>query len=239
MNGATVFSGIGAPEVAMPWVEWLWHAEVEAFPSVVMAARHPQSVNLGDVTAADFLDRATSYGPLDLLVGGSPCQAFSVAGLRRSLADDRGNLTLRFVEIVHAIRPVVTIWENVPGVLSTPDNAFGCFVGGLVGADDPIEVEKWPSAGVVCGPLGRGAWRVLDAQYFGLAQRRKRVFLVFCFGDGPDPREILFEKPRMLGNPPSRGAEREKVAGSLASRSSAGGGLGTDFELGGGACREH
>lgn len=89
--------------------------------------------HLGDITAKDFTERAAL---VDLLVAGTPCQAFSVAGLRGSLADTRGNLTLRFVEIVHAIRPRITLWENVPGVLSTDDNAFGCFLAGLVGAND-------------------------------------------------------------------------------------------------------
>lgn len=138
MRGATMFSGIGAPEVAMPWVEWLWCAEIEKFPSAVLAHRHPQIQNLGDVTATDFIDLAKAFGELDLLVAGSPCQAFSIAGLRRSLEDERGNLTLRLVEVVHAIEPRYLLWENVPGVLSTDDNAFGCFLGGLVGDSEAV-----------------------------------------------------------------------------------------------------
>lgn len=217
MTGATMCSGIGAPEVALPEVRWIWHAEVEPFPSAVLAHHHPDSVNLGDITADDFLDRAAAQGPLDLLVAGTPCQAFSVAGQRRSLADERGNLTLRFVHAVHALRPRVTLWENVPGVLSTADNAFGCFVGALVGTPAAlVPAERWPRAGVVCGPAGRLAWRLLDAQYFGLAQRRLRVFVVFCFRDGPDPTEILFERPRLLWNPPAREKAREGIAAGVA-----------------------
>lgn len=130
MTGATMCSGICAPEVAMPWVTWKWRAEVEPFPSAVGDVRHG-TPNLGDITAADFVDRAE---PVDLLVAGTPCQAFSVAGARRSLDDARGNLTLRFVEIVDAIRPSIVLWENVPGVLNVADNAFGCFLGALVGS---------------------------------------------------------------------------------------------------------
>lgn len=191
MTGATMCSGILAPEIAMPWVDWKWCAEIEPFPCSVISERHPNVPNLGDITAIDFLERTT---PIDLLVAGTPCQAFSVAGLRKSLADDRGNLTLRFMEVVHALRPRITLWENVPGILSTDDNAFGCFLAGLVGADEPIDSPTgWTSAGVASGPIGTVAWRILDAQYFGLAQRRTRLFLVFCFGDSADPAEILFE----------------------------------------------
>lgn len=119
ITGATCCSGIGAPETALPEVDWLWSAEIESFPSKALAARHPKSINLGDITAPDFVKRANKFGPIDLLVAGTPCQGFSVAGLRRSLADERGNLTLQFVRIVHDIEAKVTLWENVPGVLSS------------------------------------------------------------------------------------------------------------------------
>jgi DNA (cytosine-5)-methyltransferase 1 len=189
----------------MPWVDWKWCAEIESFPCSLIAERHPNAPNLGDITAADFTKRAT---PVDLLIAGTPCQAFSVAGLRKSLSDNRGNLTLRFMEVVHELRPRFTLWENVPGVLSTDDNAFGCFLAGLVGADEAIDSPTgWESAGVVSGPLGTAAWRILDAQYFGLAQRRARLFLVFCFGDSADPAEILFEFESLRRDtPPSREA---------------------------------
>jgi site-specific DNA-cytosine methylase len=123
------------------------------------------------------------------------CQAFSVAGLRNSLDDDRGNLTLRFVRICDAIDdlrraaglvPLIVLWENVPGVLSVRDNAFGCFLGALVGDDAPIDLDgrKWPGAGVVAGPARVAAWRTLDAQFFGVAQRRRRVFVLAVGGAG-------------------------------------------------------
>ena len=216
MTGATLCSGIGAPEQAMPWVEWQWCAETEKFPSAVLAARfdHP---NLGDITAPDFIDRALSLKPPDLLIAGTPCQSFSIAGLRRSLADDRGNITLRFVEIVNAINPPVVLWENVPGVLNTKDNAFGCFLAGIVGASAPLvpaRGRRWSHAGMVDGPKARAAWRILDAQYFGLAQRRKRVFVVRCPRDGTDPSEILFECEGVRRDTPPMREARETTAGN-------------------------
>lgn len=195
-------------------------------------------VNLGDVTNPAFLDDALKLGNIDLLVGGPPCQAFSVAGLRNSLEDDRGNLSLRFVEIAHAIRPRILLVENVPGWLSTDDNAFGCFLGAIVGGDTPLSNPldgKWPDSGMVAGPRSRVAWRVFDAQYFRVAQRRRRVFAVVSFGDD-DPARILFEPKRLSGNiKPSRETrEVSSVAGTLGARTSGGSGLGTDFELAGG-----
>lgn len=215
MKAASCFSGIGAPELGGPQFDWVWCAEVEKFPSAVLAARFPHSVNLGDVTADDFLQRASAFGPLDLLVGGPPCQDFSVAGLRAGVAGDRGNLSLRFMEIAHAIRPRNLLVENVPGWLNMPDNAFGCFLGGLVGADDALRSPldgKWPSAGMVAGPRARAAWRVFDAQYFGVAQRRRRVFVVADFGEGADPAAVLFERKGLSGNTPPRREAGARVA---------------------------
>jgi site-specific DNA-cytosine methylase len=172
------------------------------------------------------------------------CQAFSVAGLRESLSDERGNLTLKFVEIADAIDHVrvgrgedecIVFWENVPGVLSTKDNAFGCFLGGLAGEDGPLEPPggKWANAGAVYGPARAVAWRTLDAQYFGVAQRRRRVFVVASARKGFDPATVLFEFDGMRRDTaPSR--EAGKVAPTIPSRSTAGGGLGTDFDCDGG-----
>jgi site-specific DNA-cytosine methylase len=157
-------------------------------------------------------------GRIDLLVGGTPCQAFSVAGQRRSLDDARGNLTLRFVDLADAIDPAFILWENVSGVLSTRDNAFGCFLGGLAGEDGPLVAPggRWTDAGVVSGPARTVAWRVLDAQYFGLAQRRRRVFVVAGARGRADPTPILFERDGLRrDSPPCREAE-QGVAGSLA-----------------------
>lgn len=237
MKAASCFSGIGAPELGGPQFDWVWCAEIEKFPSAVLAKRFPQSVNLGDVTADDFLQRASAFGPLDLLVGGPPCQDFSVAGLRAGVAGDRGNLSLRFMEIAHAIRPRNLLVENVPGWLNMPDNAFGCFLGALVGADDALRSPldgKWPSAGMVAGPRARAAWRVFDAQYFGVAQRRRRVFVVADFGEGADPAAVLFERKGVSGNTPPRREAGQGTAGTISARTEGGGGLGTDFDLAGG-----
>jgi DNA (cytosine-5)-methyltransferase 1 len=165
----------------------------------------------------------------DLFCGGTPCQAFSVAGLRNSLDDARGNLSLTFVGIANAIdhvrsvrrdAPAVIFWENVPGVLNTKDNAFGCFLGALAGETEQIvpSGDKWTNSGCVFGPQRTVAWRVLDAQYFGVAQRRRRVFVVASARDDFNPAEVLFEFEGLRRDiAPSRQA-REEVAGTIAAR---------------------
>ena len=224
MTGATCCSGIGSPEVAMPWVDWKWCAEVEKFPCAVLAARNPNSVNLGDITAPDFIERAQSMGSIDLLVAGTPCQAFSVAGNRKSLDDERGNLTLRFVEIVDAIQPRFILWENVHGVLSTKDNAFGCFLGSLAGAGAPLvpaRGQRWTNFGVVDGPVRRIAWRIQCAQWHGVAQRRERVFVVASLRDGPHPCEILLEREGVQRHTAPSRKTREEITGDAGSGAAA------------------
>jgi DNA (cytosine-5)-methyltransferase 1 len=140
----------------------------------------------------------------DVLVGGTPCQAFSVAGMREGLNDPRGQLTIKFVELADAIDhvrvargddPAVIVWENVPGVLSDKGNAFGCFLGALAGEDCELQPAggRWSNAGCVFGPARAIAWRVLDAQFFGVAQRRRRVFVVASARAGFNPAQVLFE----------------------------------------------
>lgn len=194
MKYISVCSGIEAASVAWGPLGWepVAFAEIEAFPSAVLAHHYPDVPNLGDMTK---IDGRQYHGKVDILVGGTPCQAFSIAGLRKGLEDARGNLTLTFVELADAIQPPFVLWENVPGVLSSNDNAFGCFLGGLSGTDGPLLPPggRWTDAGCVFGPRRSIAWRVLDAQYFGVAQRRRRVFVVACPRGGADPTEILFE----------------------------------------------
>lgn len=167
-------------------------SEIEAFPRAVLQHHYPDTPCHGDFT--ELKDQPWIVDA-DMLCGGTPCQAFSVAGNRQSLADDRGNLTLQFVLLADAIdhlrstagrEPAWILWENVPGVLSTNDNAFGAFLGGLVGRTAPIPEPAggWTGAGVVDGPTRCAAWRILDAQHFGLAQRRKRVFVLARGGAG-------------------------------------------------------
>ena len=181
-----------------------WFAEIEPFPSAVLAHHWPHVNNLGDMTLiADAVLAGDVIAP-DVLVGGTPCQAFSVAGARKGLADDRGFLTIKYVELADAIdetrtaagdAPCITVWENVPGVLSSKDNAFGAFLGLLAGEDCELQPpgRKWENAGCVFGPKRTVAWRVLDAQYFGVAQRRRRVFVVASAREGFDPAKVLFE----------------------------------------------
>lgn len=234
MRAATCFSGIGAPETAMPDWRWFWSAEVEPFPAAVHAARHPGAVNLGDVLADDFLQRVTGHGPIDVLVGGPPCQAFSIAGARGSLSDPRGNLSLRWVQIIHAVDPVWSVTENVPGWLSTGDNAFGCFLGAIVGHDaelrSPLDGGRWPDAGMVAGPGARAAWRVLDAQHFGVPQRRRRVFVVASSRAWADPASVLFEPKGMRRHPEAGREARERVASPLAAGSPRGSGYRNDAD---------
>lgn len=173
------------------------------------------------------------------------CQAFSVAGLRNSLSDERGNLTLVYAQILEHIDrlriarglpPCICVWENVPGVLSTKDNAFGCFLGALAGEDEPLvpSGKKWTNAGLVRGPERAIAWRVLDAQHFGVPQRRRRVFLVGSARKGFRPESVLFESDGVRRDSPPGRSTGEDLAPTLSARAKGGGGLGTDFDLDGG-----
>lgn len=236
--GVTFFSicsGIEAASVAWSPLNWrcVGVSEIEKFPSAVLAHHYPAVRNYGDFTKID----TTRLPRVDILCGGTPCQAFSVAGQRGSLDDARGNLTLAFVDLAHEIQPRNVVWENVPGVLSTKDNAFGCFLAGLVGAGSalpPPKGRRWPNAGMVAGPKGRAAWRVLDAQFFGLAQRRKRVIVVADFGNGADPAAVLFEPESVRRDSPPSRETGQGVAPTISARTKGGGGLGTDFDLDGG-----
>lgn len=239
MKAATLFSGIGAPELAMPHWEWLWHAEIEKFPSAVMAHRHPDSVNLGDVTAHDFIERAERVGRPDVIVFGSPCQSYSVAGKRLGLDDPRGNLALVALGIVARLKPTWFIFENVPGLFSSYSGGDEAQrqvsegpVGGQAESDEDCDFAAFLAAVDELGFVG--AWTVLDAQYFGVAQRRERVFFVGHSRDWRGPASVLFEPESLCRHPPSRRQARQDVTGTLGSRSTGGGGLGTDFELGGG-----
>ena len=246
MRYLSVCSGIEAASVA--WRQLGWQAvafsEIEPFPSAVLAHHYPDVPNLGDMTTIARRVRDGEVEAPDVLCGGTPCQSFSIAGLRESLADERGNLTLKFVEIANAIDLVragrgedecIVFWENVPGVLSTKDNAFGCFLGALAGEDCELKPpgKRWANAGCVFGPQRAIAWRVLDAQYFGLAQRRRRVFVVASARKGFDPATILFEWDGVRRDTaPSR--EARQTAPTIPARSTGGGGLGTDFDCDGG-----
>ena len=231
MRFGSVCSGIEAASVAWHPLGWeaAWLSEIEPFPCAVLKHHYPDVPNYGDMTLLPDRILSGEVEAPDLFCGGTPCQAFSVAGLRNSLDDARGNLSLTFVGIANAIdhvrsvrrvAPAIIFWENVPGVLNTKDNAFGCFLGALAGETEQIipPGEKWTNSGCVFGPQRTVAWRVLDAQYFGVAQRRRRVFVVASAREDFDPTEVLFESEGVRRDTaPSRQA-REKVAGTIAAR---------------------
>jgi DNA (cytosine-5)-methyltransferase 1 len=207
----SVCSGIEAASVAWHPLGWKasWLSEISKFQSQLLAHHYPEVQNLGDMmTIADLVKNGSVDAP-DVFVGGTPCQAFSFAGLRNSLDDVRGNLTLEYARIADAIDdkrmesgrdPAVIVWENVPGILSTKDNAFGCFIGLLAGSGCELQPtgRRWSNAGCVYGQRRTVAWRILDAQYFGVAQRRRRVFIIASAGR-VDPCEVLFEQRGLRG----------------------------------------
>ncbi len=242
----TVCDGIGCGHLAFNQVgfECAWSFEIEPFPSAVLAYRFPEVTNHGDMLKCAGMVKAGEIEAPDVFIGGTPCQAFSVAGKRKGLKDARGNLSLTFCGIVDAVddvrrrdgkQPCAVLWENVPGVLSDTGNAFGCFLGELSGAGCQLVPPggRWRNAGCVFGPKRTVAWRVLDSQFFGVAQRRRRVFVVASAGDGFRPEEVLFEREGVRrDSAPSR--EARQTAPTIPARSTAGGGLGTDFDCDGG-----
>lgn len=224
LHYGSVCSGIEAVSLAWQPLGWkpAWFSEIDPFPNAVLSHHYPTIPNLGDMTLIADQVRAGDVPAPDILVGGTPCQAFSLAGARNGLADPRGALTLKFVEIADAIDqkrqehdqpPAIIVWENVPGILSdNRSNAFGCLLGALAGEGCALEPagRRWTNAGCVAGPRRRIAWRVLNAQYFGVAQRRRRVFLVASGRDDLDPAEVLFE-PCGLHGDSSPGCEEGQV----------------------------
>lgn len=221
MRVLSVCSGIEAATQAWHPLGWtpVAFSEIEPFPCAVLAHHYPTVPNWGDMTRFEEWPDAN----VDVLCGGTPCQSFSVAGLRKGLADPRGNLMLTFGAIAGRYRPRWMVWENVPGVLSSNGGRdFGAFLGML-------------------GKLGYGwAYRVLDAQHvrtrrfpFAVPQRRRRVFVVAYLGDWRRAAAVLFDRESLSGHPAPR-REAGKIAPTIPARSLGGGGLGTDFDLDGG-----
>jgi DNA (cytosine-5)-methyltransferase 1 len=222
MRYGSVCSGIEAATMAWHPLGWgpAFFSEIEKFPSAVLAHHYPHVPNLGDMTKFQEWPDAD----IDVLVGGTPCQSFSVAGLRAGLADPRGNLMLTYLAIAARYRPRWLVWENVPGVLSSNGGRdFGTLLRGL-------------------GELGYGfAYRVLDAQYcrahgyeWAVPQRRRRVFVVGYLGDWRRAAAVLFDGTSLRGDSPPRRKAGERIAPTISSRPTGGGGLGTDFDLDGG-----
>ena len=206
MRYLSVCSGIEAASVAWHPLGWtpIGFSEIEPFPSAVLAHHYPKVKNYGDMSK--FRDWSIRSGDIDLLVGGTPCQSFSIAGLRQGLKDPRGNLMLTFLAIAEHLKPKWIVWENVPGVLSSNGGKdFGSFLGGL-------------------GELGYGfAYRILDAQWCrthghprAVPQRRRRVFVVGCLGDHIGPAKVLFEQESMLRHSATRGSSRQGTSADVA-----------------------
>jgi DNA (cytosine-5)-methyltransferase 1 len=196
MRYLSVCSGIEAATVAWHPLGWkaVAYSEIERFPSEVLAHHYPNTPNVGDMTK---FKEWTNVSDVDLLVGGTPCQSFSVAGLRKGLDDPRGNLMLTYLAIARQYRPRWLVWENVPGVLSSNGGLdFASLLRGM-------------------GELGYGfAYRILDAQYFGVAQRRRRVFVVGYLGDWRAAAAVLFERHSLSGHPAPCREKREGIANS-------------------------
>lgn len=196
MRFVSLFSGIEAASVAWGPLGWeaMAFAEIEPFPCSVLAHRFPDVPNLGDVTRIDWKEFETEYGKPDIVCGGSPCQSFSIAGGRESLSGE-SRLMFEFIRCLDDLRPRWFLWENVPGVLNTRDDAFAQLLG---------EVQRLGYFSL--------AWRVLDAQFFGVAQRRRRVFLVGHIGTGGGAAAVLFEPESLRGNTKSSREKREELA---------------------------
>jgi DNA (cytosine-5)-methyltransferase 1 len=195
MRYGSVCSGVEAATVAWDDLGWKpqWFSEVDAFPSAVLKHHYPEIPNHGDMTK--FKEWNLNDKTVDLLVGGTPCQSFSVAGLRKGLDDPRGNLMLTYLAMAEQLKPKWLVWENVPGVLSSNGGRdFGTFLGAL-------------------GKIGYGfSWRVLDAQFFGVPQRRRRVFVIGCLGDWRSAASVLFEPESLSGDPAPSREKGERVA---------------------------
>jgi len=215
MKYLSVCSGVEAATLAWHPLGWepVGFSEIEKFPSAVLAHRWPNVPSHGDFTT---ITEKEHYASARLLVGGTPCQAFSVAGLRKGLKDERGNLSLEYIRLAFRAGVRWIVWENVPGVLTSHGGAdFACFLSGLTGVDITVPPKLdgkkgWRNSGIIVGRPDHYsiAWRVLDAQYLGVPQQRRRVFVVgYLGGDWRRAAAVLFERESLSGNPaPSRKA---------------------------------
>ena len=209
MRYISIFSGIEAASVAWEPLGWELVAlcEVDEFAASVLAVRYPNIPNLGDITKVDWNEVIAKYGTVDVVIGGSPCQSFSIAGGRDSL-DGKSRLMFEYIRAVSELHPRFFVFENVPGCLTTKDNAFGQLL------DEMARIGYRDLA-----------WRVLDAQFFGVPQRRRRVFLVGHLGDGFRSAAVLFEPESLRGGSPSSADKRKELTAN-AGRGSEGSGWG-------------
>ena len=242
MRYLSLFSGIEAASVA--WLPLGWEcvgvAEIEKFPCAVLAHHYPDVPNLGDITKITQ-EQIAALGHIDLVVGGFPCQDLSVAGKRAGLTNDndgsatRSGLFFAAMRVVGWTRARWTVIENVPGLFSSKGGAdFASVVGALAGCEFGVPDKGWGKIGAAAGPDGLVEWCVLDAQWFGVPQRRRRVFLVRDSGDWYCRPPVLFERHSLQGNPPPSREKGENLAPTISARTKGGGGLGTDFDCDGG-----
>ena len=218
MNYATVCSGIEAPTVAWHGLGLtpVWFSEIEPFPCKLLKHHYPTVPNLGDMTKLSSHETYRNT-TIDLLCGGTPCQSFSIAGLRGGLDDDRGNLALEYCRILIAKRPRWFVWENVPGVFSSNGGKdFACILSAFTGTD--VNAAGLGNAGIIQGELYSVAWRVLDAQHFGVPQRRRRVFVVGYTGNNwRAPYAVLFEPESLRRDFTPRREKGKESAGAVES----------------------
>ena len=224
MRYLSLFSGIEAASVAWEPLGWqpVAFSEIEPFPCAVLAQHWPHVPNLGDVTKIEMRD-IKKLGPIDIVIFGSPCQDLSVAGKRKGLAGERSGLFGSAMRIVRWARKHnglrFALWENVPGAFSTNSGRdFSAVVREMSGADIGVPSGGWQNCGVALGREGQTEWSVLDAQFFGVPQRRRRIFALSDFGNWRDRPPILFERDSLCGNPAPRRKEGEEFA-STAERS--------------------
>ena len=228
----SLFDGIGGFPLAAvhAGIEPVWASEIEPFPIAVTKARFPDMLHVGDVTKLD----GALLPPVDIICGGSPCQDLSVAGARAGLAGERSGLFMEQIRIVKemrnadkllgrtddAVRPRFCVWENVPGAFSSAEGEdFRAVLESFIQIEEPsLDVARpasgrWEYAGAVLGVRSCVAWVTWDAQYLGVPQRRRRIFLVADFA-GYSPIRILFDQDRLLGNPAPGGGTGKTAAAS-------------------------
>lgn len=205
MTVGSVCSGIEAATVALKPIgyEFKWYSEIAKFPSELLREKYPETPNVGNMVEIEGKLERKEIEAVDMICGGTPCQAYSLAGGRKGLEDERGLLALEFIKIVDKNDEIrgkrgLVFWENVEGVLTDKTNAFGCFLRDLAGLEEAPKCDKWAKNGYIEGTKRKVAWRVLDSKYFGVPQQRKRLY-VLASGKEYNPQNVLFEEKRIEG----------------------------------------
>jgi len=240
MRYLSLFSGMEAAHLAWAPLGWVCVgvAEIDPAPRALLRHRLPNVPNLGSVTEITD-DQIAALGGIDVVIGGSPCQGLSVAGRRAGLDDARSGLFHEQMRIFNAARHLCgarfLVWENVPGAFSSNKGRdFAVVVGAMAGSVVPVPRDGWGCEGVALGDNGLVEWAVLDAQWFGVAQRRRRVFSILDTGDWAGRPPVLLEPDRMRGHSAPSRDQGQSFTGTLGARTQGGGELGTDFECQGG-----